>query len=116
MSTRIWGLNPNPAYTGAVGDIFIRTTTNEQLRWDGAAWQPLVPPETRGDVVPPGGILNDRLGKNHSRPFDLKWMNAAEGITMVHDQTTPAAQWIIAHMLSARFVDVTVLRPGNASP
>lgn len=137
MATFYGALNPTQAQTDAavVGDIFVRTSgVNPQFRrnstaWTGtwtASWDAIVPPDTRADVVPRAGSVNQRLAKNSGTAWDMAWVNAAAGIVGPpnanaalagrFEQTTPAPMWEIEHQLGARWVDVTVISPGHTDP
>lgn len=124
----IWGLAPPPAatYSGAAGDIFV-SATNVQFRFQltpTRVWTQIVPSagvrttisDTRADVVPPGGQLNDRLAKSDDTSWALGWANAADGVVMEWQQATPQPVWDITHDLSSRFVGVTVISPGATNP
>lgn len=121
----IWGAaTPPPAatYGGAAGDIFV-SLTNVQFRFQltpSRVWTQIVPSagvrttlsDTRADVVPDGGQLNDRLAKSDDTSWALGWANAAEGVMMTWQQTTPQREWSITHNLGSRWVGVTVISPG----
>lgn len=144
MPQIFWGNNnPTAAQTNnaAVGDIFIslgatagfpdqrrRNTTPWGGNW-AACWDVIVPPDTRGDVAPEGGQLNDRLALiGGGRLWEMGWANAAEGVVGPpaannpggvegrFDQTIPSAAWQITHNLSSQWVDVTVISPGATDP
>lgn len=109
-------------YAGAAGDIFV-SSADVQFRFQltpTRLWTQIVPSaaarttisDTRADVVPPGGQLNDRLAKTDDTSWALGWANAAEGVMMTWQQTTPARIWSVTHNLGSRFVGVTVISPG----
>lgn len=115
---------PNPTYPapdyGNAGDVYIRSTTAQQFRWNGSAWNELVPNETRADTArddisgyPGAGQLNDRVSKIGNRPWDLGWRNAADGVVRAVTETTATDQWTVNHTLTSQFVDVIVLSPGG---
>jgi len=139
MPTVFWG-GANP--TGAInsqavdGDIFVSTGDLSQRRRVGAGWVFIVPPEagqprnttsdTRADVVPAGGIVNDRLALiTPGNPWQTGWANAAAGVVGPpaefsptgtegrHEQTTADQTWDVNHNLSAQFVNVTVIGDDN---
>lgn len=126
----IWGLTTPPAaatYAGAAGDIFVSLGTEAQFRFQltpSRVWTQIVPSagvrttlsDTRADVVPGGGKLNDRLAKSDDTSWALGWANAAEGVVAQIEQTTPAKVWDVTHNLGARFVHVLVISPGQADP
>jgi len=108
-----WGLVAPPVAAGNPGDVFIHTPTNDQFRWDGTAnaWVPLQPGETRGDTLPIAGGINLHLAKGANRSWDNKWVNASEGLVFTENYS--GQTWEVVHRLGARFVDVTVIAPGN---
>lgn len=130
--TIIWGPLFPPAaatYGGSTGDIWVSLANNQQQRFNAGpppAWTPIVPPDTRGDVVPPAGVLNDRLAKlgaNPANSWSLGWANAADGVVAQFESTDPgviadgdATQWILTHNLGFQFIDVSVISPGNRNP
>jgi len=134
MTVLYGNLNPPAAggYAGADGDIFVRTSgVNPQWRFSSTpspVWTPIVPPaagqprtttsDTRGDVLPRGGDLNDRLAKigAPARAWDVAWANAASGVVSAAIDHPASPVWIITHELTSRFVNVTVISPGSSDP
>jgi len=148
MPTTFWGPTNPTAMTNSQavdGDIFVSTNTLTQRRRvasapnvDGstAGWVWIVPPgpsqtrltpsDTRADVVPSGGLVNDRLALiDPGNPWQTGWANAAAGVvgppataspTGVegrHEEPTPVNPWTVNHNLSALFVNVTVIGDDN---
>jgi len=113
---------PPATYAGAIGDIGIRPSNGEQWRWDGALWQPMLPDESRGDIMPSpatgglAGLNNTHLAKTGARSFEVGWVNPSEGIVFQHDQATALDAWTISHPLQSRWLDITVISPGNTNP
>jgi len=134
MSIIYGPLNPPAAatYSGNDGDIFVRNSgVNPQWRFStqpAPVWTPIVPPapgtprtvasDTRADVVPRAGVPNDRLAKLGiaSRAWEVGWVNAASGVVAAAVDHPSATVWDITHDLGVRWVDVTVVSPGNADP
>lgn len=108
-----WGLSgPPAAATGVDGDVFVSTVTHEQWRKDAGVWTALAPGENRADIVPITGAVNLHLAKRAARSFDTQWVNASEGLVYTENFTS-SPTWNVQHRLGSRFVDVTVIAPGN---
>lgn len=99
-----------PSVGVAVGDIFISTMNGNQQRATSLGppitWVQLQPNETRGDVLPRAGNLDQVLVRGNSfRPFDVEWAEPGPGLIWEEDFNN-SDTWTCGHNLRNRFVSV----------
>ena len=107
MATFWGGFSPPGA--AVIGDIWIRTNGNQE-RLTGAGWVQLQPGETRGDVVPLSGTIDQVLVKaNSANHFSMKWEDPGPGLIW-EDDFTNQDTWPCFHGLRNKFVSVLVVK------
>jgi hypothetical protein len=101
-----WLVPPNPQH----GDVWQRNS-GISFVWDDnlQLWIPTVPADAFAGLLITGGATNQHLSKAGTQSYNLRWVDASEGILFQHQQPVASDTWTMQHGLRQQYVSVTVI-------
>lgn len=105
-----------PPFQVQVGDVYVNRNTGVQELYTATGWVAIT---ARADVLPPAGASEQHLARGvANNPFASVWVVPSDGMVFQYERPTASAsnEWEVTHELRSRWVDVTVVSPGNNDP
>ena len=101
-----WNIPANPQQ----GDVWQRNS-GISFTWDSGLemWLPTNPADAFAALLITGGATNQHLAKNGTQAYNLKWVDASDGVLFAHQQASASDEWVVNHSLRQRFVSVSVI-------